>query len=133
MGSGIAPIPIYLKDGIPVSLGADGVPCNNNMSIFTEMRHATLIQKPIHGPEVMDALSVFRLATIEGSKALHLDDEIGSIEIGKKADLVLINLNSYNNSVSEDEQSIYSDIVYSASPNNVEYVMVDGRNYLCIP
>ncbi len=127
LGSGIAPIPDYLKDGISVSLGADGAPCNNSMSIFTEMRHAALIQKPIHGPEVMDALSVFRLATIEGAKALHLNDEIGSIEVGKKADLVLLNLDSYNNSVSEDEQSIYSDIVYSANSNNVEFVMVDGR------
>ena len=127
LGSGIAPIPDYLKDGIPVSLGADGAPCNNNMSIFTEMRLAALIQKPIHGPEIMDALSVFRLAAIDGAKALHLDAEIGSIEVGKKADLVLLNLNSYNNSVSEDEKSIYSDIVYSANPNNVESVMVDGK------
>jgi len=127
LGSGIAPIAEYLEDGIPVSLGADGAPCNNNMSIFTEMRHAALIQKPIHGPEVMDALSVFRLATKEGAKALHLDDEIGSIEVGKKADLVLLNLNSYNNSVSEDEKSIYSDIVYSANASNVKSVMVDGR------
>jgi len=127
LGSGIAPIPDYLNDGIPVSLGADGAPCNNNMSIFTEMRHAALIQKPIYGPEVMDALSIFRLATIEGAKALHLDGEIGSIEIGKKADLVFLDLVSYNNSVSENEQSIYSDIVYSANPNNVKHVMVDGR------
>ncbi len=127
LGSGIAPIPDYLKNGIPVSLGADGAPCNNNMSIFTEMRLAALIQKPIHGPEIMDALSVFRLAAIDGAKALHLDAEIGSIEVGKKADLVLLNLNSYNNSVSEDEKSIYSDIVYSANPNNVESVLVDGK------
>lgn len=127
LGSGIAPIPVYLKENIPVSLGADGAPCNNNLSIFTEMRHAALIQKPIHGPKVMDALSVFRLATIEGAKALHLDDEIGSIEVGKKADLVLLNLDSYNSSVAEDEKSIYSDIVYSANPNNVKSVLVDGR------
>ncbi len=127
LGSGIAPIPDYLNNGISVSLGADGAPCNNNMSIFTEMRHAALIQKPIHGPQVMDAHTVFRLATIEGAKVLHLENEIGSIEIGKKADLVLLNLNSYNNSVSEDEKSIYSDIVYSANPNNVESVMVDGK------
>jgi len=127
LGSGIAPIPDYLKDGIPVSLGADGAPCNNNMSIFTEMRHAALIQKPVHGPEIMDALSVFRLATIEGAKALHLDEEIGSIEVGKKADLVLLNLNSYNNSILDDEKSIYSDIVYSANPNNVKSVMVNGK------
>ncbi|MBT8387458.1 MAG: amidohydrolase family protein, partial [Ignavibacteria bacterium] len=66
LGSGIAPIPDYLNKGISVSLGADGAPCNNNMSIFTEMRHAALIQKPIYGPQVMDARTVFGLATIEG-------------------------------------------------------------------
>ena len=127
LGSGIAPIPAYLKFGIPVSLGADGAPCNNSMSVFTEMRHSALIQKPINGPEAMDARTVFRLATIEGAKALHLDHEIGSIEVGKKADLVLLNLNSYNNSVVEDEKSIYSNIVYSANASNVECVMVDGK------
>lgn len=127
LGSGIAPIPDYLKDGILVSIGADGAPCNNNMSMFTEMRHAALIQKPIHGPKDMDALTVFRLATIEGARALHLDNEIGSIEIGKKADLVLLNLNLFNNSVSEDEKSIYSDIVYSANSINVDSVMIDGN------
>ncbi len=92
LGSGIAPIPQYLKEGISVTLGADGAPCNNNLSIFNEMRLASLIQKPIHGAEVMDAKTIFRMATIEGAKALHLQDEVGSIEIGKKADLVLIDL-----------------------------------------
>ena len=87
LGSGIAPIPQYLKEGISVTLGADGAPCNNNLSIFNEMRLASLIQKPIHGTEVMDAKTLFRMATIEGAKALHLQNEVGSIEVGKKADL----------------------------------------------
>ena len=99
LGSGIADIPLYIDKGISVSLGADGPPCNNNLSIFTEMRLASLIQKPIHGPTSMDAKTVFRLATIEGAKALHLEDEIGSIEIGKKADLVLLNLNGSDKSL----------------------------------
>jgi cytosine/adenosine deaminase-related metal-dependent hydrolase len=127
LGSGVAPILHYLKEGISVTLGADGAPCNNNLSIFNEMRLASLIQKPIHGTEVMDAKTIFRMATIEGAKALHLQDEVGSIEVGKKADLVLIDLDSYSNSYSDSDDSIYSDIVFSSTIGNVRSVMVDGR------
>ncbi|MGB5289494.1 MAG: amidohydrolase family protein [Ignavibacteriaceae bacterium] len=127
LGSGIAPIPEYLKKGISVTLGADGAPCNNNLSIFNEMRLASLIQKSVHGTEFMDAKTIFRIATIEGAKALHLQDEVGSIEVGKKADLVLIDLDSYSNSYSDSEESIYSDIVFSSTTENVKSAMVDGK------
>lgn len=127
LGSGIANIPKYLQKGISISLGADGAPCNNNLSIFNEMRLAALIQKPIHGSTVMDAKTVFKLATIEGAKALHLQNEIGSIEVGKKADLVLLNLNTNAHSVSENDNSIYSDIVYTSSSDSVHSVMVEGE------
>ena len=113
LGSGIAPIPLFLKKGISVSLGADGAPCNNNLSMFNEMRLASLIQKPIHGAKVLDAETVFRLATIEGAKALNLENEIGSIEKGKKADLVLINLDEGFNPVYESDENVYSKLVYS--------------------
>ena len=127
LGSGIANIPKYLKKGISVSLGADGAPCNNNLSIFNEMRLAALIQKPIHGSTVIDAKTVFKLATIEGAKALHVQNEIGSIEVGKKADLVLMDLSSNIHSVSESDDSIYSNIVYSSSSDSVYSVMVEGE------
>ena len=127
LGSGIAPIPQYLKEGISVTLGADGATCNNNLSIFNEMRLASLIQKPIHGTKVMDAKTIFRMATIEGAKALHLQNETGSIEVGKKADLVLINLDSYSNSYSDSDESVYSDIVFSSTAENVKGVMVEGK------
>jgi len=127
LASGVAPIPQYLKEGISVSLGADGASCNNNLSIFNEMRLASLIQKPILGAEVMDAKTIFRMATIEGAKALHLENEVGSIEVGKKADLVLIDLDTYSNSYSDSDESIYSGIVFSSSTENVRSVMVDGR------
>lgn len=127
LGSGIANIPKYLNKGISVSLGADGAPCNNNLSIFNEMKLAALIQNPIHGPIVMDAKTVFKLATIEGAKALHLQNEIGSIEVGKKADLVLMDLNTNVHSISEGDESIYSDIVYSSSADSVHSVMVEGE------
>lgn len=127
LGSGIANIPAYLKKGISVSLGADGAPCNNNLSVFNEMRLAALIQKPIHGPLAMDAKTVFKLATIEGAKALHLQNEIGSIEIGKKADLALLDLTSNVHSLSDEEESIYSNIVYSSSADVVNSVMIEGE------
>jgi cytosine/adenosine deaminase-related metal-dependent hydrolase len=127
LGSGISPIPQYLREGISVTLGADGAPCNNNLSIFTEMRLASLIQKPIYGAEVMDAKTIFRMATIEGAKALHLQDEVGSIEVGKKADLVLLDLDSYSNSYADSDETVYSDIVFSSTTENVKSVMVDGK------
>jgi len=127
LGSGIAPIPQYLKEGISVTLGADGAPCNNNLSIFNEMRLASLIQKPIHGTEIMDAKTLFRMATIEGAKALHIQNEVGSIEMGKKADLLLIDLDSYSNSYSDSDETVYSDIVFSSTTENVKSVMVDGK------
>jgi cytosine/adenosine deaminase-related metal-dependent hydrolase len=88
---------------------------------------ASLIQKPIHGVEALDSKTIFRMATIEGAKALHLQDEIGSIEIGKKADLVLIDLDSYSNSYTDDDDAIYSDIVFSSTSENIKGVMVDGK------
>ena len=125
LGSGIARIPDYLKDGISVSLGADGAPCNNNLSIFTEMKLAALIQKPFFGPKALDAKTIFRIATIEGAKALHLENEVGSIEIGKKADFVLLDLENIHNPVSEE--NVYSAIVYSSSSSDVKNVMIDGE------
>lgn len=127
LASGIANIPRYLKEGISVSLGADGAPCNNFLDIFVEMRLASLIQKPIHGPTSMSAKEVFELATIGGAKALHLQHEIGSIEEGKKADLVLIQLNQIHNSMYLNEDNLYSGIVYSADHTNVKSVMIDGE------
>ncbi len=125
LGSGIANIPRYLKENISVSLGADGAPCNNSLSQFTEMRLASLIQKPIYSPKAMDALTVFRLATIDGARALNLENEIGSIEVGKKADLVLLNLEKPNQTLIDE--NIYSSIIYSANQENVSEVMIDGE------
>jgi cytosine/adenosine deaminase-related metal-dependent hydrolase len=75
----------------------------------------------------MNAKTLFRMATIEGAKALHLQDEVGSIEVGKKADLVLIDLDSFSNSYSDSDGSIYSDIVFSSTTENVKSVMIDGN------
>jgi len=124
LGSGIAPIPEYINRGINVSLGADGAPCNNNMDVFTEMRHAALIQKPVNGPQSMPAETVFRMATIEGAKALGLESEIGSIEKGKKADLAFIKRDQVQTLPFEN---IYSKIVYSTQSNSIEHLIIDGN------
>lgn len=128
LGSGIAPIPEYIERRINVSLGADGAPCNNNLDIFTEMRHAALIQKPLHGPQVMPAETVFKMATIEGAKSLGLENEIGSLETGKKADIAFIKRDQVQ---SIPFENIYSKIVYSTQSNTVEHLMIDGKWVLC--
>ncbi len=127
LGSGIADVPRLMKENISVSLGADGAPCNNSLSAFTEMRHAALVQKPVHGPTAMDALTVFRLATIEGAKALHMENEIGSIEPGKCADFVLLDLEKPDQPLQITDDQIYSSIVYSASKENVVSVIIGGE------
>jgi cytosine/adenosine deaminase-related metal-dependent hydrolase len=124
LGSGIAGIPNLMNRGINVSIGADGAPCNNTLDMFQEMRLASLMQKPVHGSTAMPAKSVFEMATRGGARALGLESEIGSIEVGKKADLVLLNLNNVWNPVGED--NLFSSIVYSAGPENVDSVMIDG-------
>ncbi|MFC0559722.1 5'-deoxyadenosine deaminase [Halalkalibacter alkalisediminis] len=126
LASGIAEIPSLLDQDISVSLGADGAPCNNNLDMFNEMRLAALIQKPKHGPTTMDAKTVLKMATIGGAKAIGLGEEIGSIEVGKKADLVLLDLNNFHTYPSYDVDP-FSRIVYSATRADVETSIINGK------
>ncbi len=125
LGSGIAPIKKLLENGVSVSLGADGAACNNRLDMFTEMRTATLLQKGLHGPEVLPARRALRMATVDGARALGLDDQIGSLEVGKKADVVLLNLKALHNSPRPED--VVSTVVYSATPADVHAVLVDGQ------
>ncbi len=126
LASGIADTSELLCNHASVSLGADGAPCNNNLDMFNEMRLAALIQKPIHGPTAMDARTVFRMATIGGAKAVGLEKEIGSIEVGKKADIAILNLQNFHTYPSYDVDPI-SRIVYSATRADVVTTIIDGR------
>lgn len=126
LASGIAEVPDLLKKGISISLGADGASCNNNLDMFNEMRLASIIQKSSHGPTAMDAQSVFRMATIGGAEAMGLDDEIGSIEEGKKADLAILNLQDFHSYPSYNVNPI-SRIVYSATRADVETTIINGK------
>ena len=125
LGSGIAPVARFLEKGISVSLGADGAPCNNRLDMFTEMRTAALLQKVLHGPEVLPAEQALRMATINGARALGLDKEIGSIEVGKKADLSVIRMRELHTTPAPAD--LISSIVYSAEAADVQAVLVDGR------
>lgn len=124
LGSGFAPIPEMMRRGISVSLGADGAPCNNRLDMFTEMRTAALIQKALHGADTLPALAVLRMATINGARALGLEMELGSIEKGKRADLILINTDRLHTTPHPEP---ISTIVYAAEASDVETVIIDGR------
>ncbi len=124
LSSGIAPIPALMRRGVMVSLGADGAACNNRLDMFEEMRLAALIQKPVHGPSAMDAESVFAMATLGGAATLGIGNATGSIEQGKKADLVLLDLNRVWNP--SGTASVYSALVYSGNAEHVRSVMIDG-------
>lgn len=132
LGSGIANIPLLWSWGIRVGLGADGAPCNNNLDAFVEMRLAALLQKPLHGPTAMPAQRVLQLATRDGAEVLGLGDEIGSLEVGKAADLVLLDLNQPHHGVDGPVAEalggdVYARIVYSAHASDVRYVFASGE------
>jgi 5-methylthioadenosine/S-adenosylhomocysteine deaminase len=124
LGSGLAPVAEMLERGISVSLGADGAACNNRLDMFTEMRMAALIQKVLRGPQSLPALSVLRMATTLGARALGLGEVIGSIEVGKRADLILINPDHLHTTPRPD---LVSTIVYAAEASDVDTVIIDGH------
>lgn len=127
LASGIAKIPELIELGANVSIAIDGAPCNNNLDIFREMRSAALIQKArLLSPTTMPAEKVFELATINGAKAMGMENELGSLEAGKKADIVIIDLNDISNAPHEGS-NIISQLVYSASGHNVETTIIDGK------
>ena len=124
LGSGIAPVTEMRQRGISVSLGADGAACNNRLDIFDEMRLAATLQAVRKAPGALPAREVVWMATREGARALGLEAEIGSIEVGKRADLVLLDRDRPHLSPDVDPWSV---IVYSARGTDVRTVVVDGE------
>ncbi len=124
LGSGIAPVAKLLDRHVSVSLGADGAACNNRLDMFTEMRTAALLQKALHGPEVLPAHRVLRMATIDGATAMGLEAEIGSLEAGKRADVAVVRMNGLHATPAAD---IVSAVVYSAEASDVDSVIIDGQ------
>ena len=124
LASGIAPVPRMLERGVRVAIGADGAPCNNNLDGFLELRLAALIHKPGAGPRAVPAWQALEMATIRGAEALGLDAEIGSIEVGKRADLAILDMSALHTTGGDDP---VSRVVYSARASDVVSVLVDGR------
>jgi 5-methylthioadenosine/S-adenosylhomocysteine deaminase len=126
LGSGVADLAKLRAHGIPVGLGCDGSPCNNWLDPLQEMRLAALLQKWRHGPDRFSAQDALALATIEGARALGADAEVGSLEVGKRADFVLMDLDDVH-SFAADAVDPYTRIVFGADRTNVVQVRVDGR------
>jgi len=124
LASGIALIPELIAQGISVSLGADGAPCNNNLDGFFEMRLAALIHKPRAGSRAMRASEVVRLATMGGAAALGLDHAIGSLEVHKRADIAVVDATGAHVQPTENP---YSALVYACRSTDVVHVLVDGK------
>ncbi len=124
LGSGIAQVPELLAAGVAVSLGADGAPCNNNLDAFLEMRLCALIHKPRAGASAMPAGQVVRMATMGGAAALGLADSIGSLEVGKRADVITVDARRPHVVPTKNP---YSAIVYASRSTDVRHVVIDGR------
>jgi cytosine/adenosine deaminase-related metal-dependent hydrolase len=123
----MCPIPEYREQGIRVSLGADGAPCNDRLDVFTEMRLAALMQKVRSHAGALSAYDVVRMATIEGAQALGLGSEVGTIEVGKKADLVLLDPSFPPGQPQSWRPDPFGPIVYSFDRTNVVATLVEGR------
>ena len=125
LASGVAPVPEMLKQDLPVGLGTDGAASNNDLNLWEEMDTAAKLHKLISkDPKVVSAAEAFEMATIRGARALHLEKEIGSIEKGKRADLVIVDLDDLNQTPS---YNIYSDLVYATKAGDVQTVIIEGR------
>ena len=125
LASGIPRIPELIEAGANVGLGCDGAPCNNSYDMIREMKLAAVIQKGrLLDPLTMPATAVLEMATLNGARAMGTESEVGSIEVGKRADLVLIDLKKPHLTPYRD---VVSNIVYSAMGSDVDSVMVDGR------
>ena len=124
LASGIAKISAYLKKGMKIALGADGVACNNTMDPFLEMRLAALLQKSLLGPTALPARDAFELATLGGARVLNASEEIGSLSVGKRADIVIVGREHPSVATVSDP---YSALVYSCSGRDVRDVWTDGR------
>lgn len=125
LGCGIARINDFIKNGINVSLGTDGQGSGNNLNMFEVMAYTSLLQKGINeDAKLLPAYDVIKMATINGAKALGMEDKIGSVEIEKKADLIIIDLES---TMTEPVNDVFSNIVYNVTPANVITTIINGN------
>jgi len=127
-GGGVAPLPEMFGSGVTVSLGTDGPASNNELDMFDTMKACALVHKAYRwDPTVLPAQEVLDLATIGGAKALGMDRECGSLEVGKDADIILVDMRSPNLVPVHGEHTILSDLVYATSGENVDTTIVRGQ------
>src|SRR5215467_9330433 len=125
LAAGVAPVPRMLKEGVLLGLGTDGAASNNDLNMWEEMDTVAKLHKVFTGdPKVISAQQAFEFATIRGAQALHLEKEIGSLEVGKRADLLVIDRDTLNQI---PVYNIYSDLVYATKAADVESVVINGR------
>lgn len=125
LASGIAPVPEMLARGLTVGLGTDGCASNNNLDLFSEMDTAAKLHKVnMFDPTVMDSTTVLRMATIQGAKVLGLQDTTGSLEVGKKADVIVIDTHKPHLT---PMYNATSHLVYAAGGNDVSHSIINGQ------
>lgn len=130
LGSGVANVTGMMAAGVHVGLGTDGPASNNDQDMFEEMRLAALLPKGVTGnPVVMPAESAVALATIEGARALHIAHLTGSLEVGKRADIAVVDLWELHNApkFNISARNVYSQLTYAAKSHDVRDVMVNGQ------
>lgn len=125
LGCGVAKIEEMIKNGIDVSIGTDGQGSGSNLDLFESIKYAALLQKGItENPEVMPSYEALKMATVNGAKALNQEDNIGTIEEGKQADLIILNV---DDTLMKPQNDLLSEIVYNAKGSNVETTIVAGK------
>jgi len=128
LASGTAPVPALIAAGVAVGIGTDGPASNNDLDLFDEVDTAAKLHKLVSGdPTVLDARKALAMATIEGARAIDLEDEIGSLEVGKRADLVIVSTDSFHQQPQPPMPNPYSLLVYATKAADVRTVMIEGR------
>lgn len=130
LGSGIAPVAKMLEVGVAVGIGTDGTASNNDLDMFEEMRLTALLAKGVTGdPTALPARQALAMATRIGARAVHLGDVTGSLEPGKRADLIVVDVDQLHNAPTfgRDPNAIYARLVYAAKASDVVDVMCEGR------
>ncbi len=125
LAAGTAPVPAMLKKGLRVGLGTDGAASNNDLNLWEEIDTAAKLHKLISGdPKTLSAADAFAMATIGGARALHMEDLIGSLESGKRADIVIVDMDDFNQT---PMFHVYSHLVYATKANDVSSVVINGK------